>query len=86
MLFAPAHAPPVAFVAGVAGPLIGADLLRLREIERMGTAVASIGGAGTFDGIVISGLVATLLAPASRGDRARRAAVRSGFSREPRMP
>jgi uncharacterized membrane protein len=27
-----------------------------------GTGMASIGGAGTFDGIVVSGLVATLLA------------------------
>lgn len=54
-------APPIAFVAGVLGPLIGADLLNLREIDRLGTGMASIGGAGTFDGIVLSGLVATLL-------------------------
>lgn len=55
-------AAPVAFTAGVLGPLIGADLLNLRHIERISTGVASIGGAGTFDGIVLSGLVATLLA------------------------
>lgn len=58
----PQFAPPVAFVAGVLGPLIGADLLHLREIERLQTGMASIGGAGTFDGIVLSGMVAALLA------------------------
>jgi uncharacterized membrane protein len=53
---------PVAFVAGVAGPLIGADLLLLPEIKRTSAAVVSIGGAGTFDGIVLSGMLAALLA------------------------
>jgi uncharacterized membrane protein len=59
---APEHAPPLAFVAGVLGPLIGADLLHLRDIEKTATGVASIGGAGTFDGIVLSGIVAAYLA------------------------
>src|SRR5581483_10711522 len=54
--------PPVAFVAGVLGPLIGADLMHLREIPQMATGMASIGGAGTFDGIVLSGIVAAYLA------------------------
>lgn len=62
LLFLPDLAPVLAFVAGVSGPLIGADLLHLRDIEQISTGVASIGGAGTFDGIVISALVATLLA------------------------
>lgn len=62
LLLAPSHGPPVAFVAGVAGPLIGADLFHLGEIHELGSGVVSIGGAGTFDGIVLSGLVATLLA------------------------
>jgi len=53
---------PVAFVAGVAGPLIGADLLNLRRFERLHTGILSIGGAGTFDGIVISGIVAAFFA------------------------
>jgi uncharacterized membrane protein len=56
------HAPLVAFTAGVLGPLVGADLMHLRDIEELSTGVASIGGAGTFDGIVLSGLIATLLA------------------------
>lgn len=53
---------PVAFIAGVAGPLVGADLLHLREVTRMAIGVLSIGGAGTFDGIVLSGVLAALLA------------------------
>jgi uncharacterized membrane protein len=55
-------APPIAFVAGVLGPLVGADLLHLKDIEASGTGVLSIGGAGTFDGIVLSGIVAAYLA------------------------
>lgn len=53
---------PVAFVAGVCGPLVGADLLHLREFARVPAGIISIGGAGTFDGIVISGLAAAFLA------------------------
>lgn len=53
---------PVAFVAGVCGPLIGADLLHYREFTRISAGVVSIGGAGTFDGIVLSGILAALLA------------------------
>ncbi|MBI2360038.1 MAG: DUF1614 domain-containing protein [Deltaproteobacteria bacterium] len=58
----PDFAPPIAFVAGVVGPLVGADLLHLAEIKTIPTGMASIGGAGTFDGIVLSGLMAALLA------------------------
>ena len=61
-LLVPQFAPPIAFVAGVLGPLIGADLLHLREMETLQTGVVSIGGAGTFDGIVLSGMFAALLA------------------------
>lgn len=63
LLFAPEWAPPVAFTAGVLGPIIGADFLHLDDIASIGTGMASLGGAGTFDGIVLSGLVATLLVP-----------------------
>jgi uncharacterized membrane protein len=62
LLFAPNDAAPVAYIAGVAGPLIGADLLHLKEIEQSAVGIASIGGAGTFDGIVLSGIVAAYLA------------------------
>jgi uncharacterized membrane protein len=53
---------PVALVAGVLGPLVGANLLHLRDVPKMATAVVSIGGAGTFDGIVLSIILAALLA------------------------
>ena len=62
LLLAPGEAPPVAFVAGVVGPLVGADLLHWADVRRIGTGMASIGGAGTFDGIVLSGIIAAYLA------------------------
>ena len=42
-------------------PLVGADLLHLRDIEVSEIGFVSIGGAGTFDGIVLSGIVAAYL-------------------------
>ena len=62
MFMAPEAAAPVAFIAGVVGPLVGADLLHLRDVTKDSIGVASIGGAGTFDGIVLSGIVAAYLA------------------------
>lgn len=62
LLLSPDNAPPVAFASGVLGPLVGADLFHLNDIKKIATGSASIGGAGTFDGIVISALIATLLA------------------------
>ncbi|OGI48608.1 MAG: hypothetical protein A2151_02670 [Candidatus Muproteobacteria bacterium RBG_16_65_34] len=53
---------PLAYIGGTLGVLIGADLLRLDDIRRLGAPFASIGGAGTFDGIFITGIVAVLLA------------------------
>ncbi len=61
LFLAPAHAPGVAFCAGVLGPLIGADLLHPRDLGRRGAGLLSIGGAGTFDGIVVSGFLAVML-------------------------
>ena len=52
----------IAYIGGTLGVLIGADLLRLDAVRKLGAPVASIGGAGTFDGIFLSGLVAVLLA------------------------
>jgi uncharacterized membrane protein len=63
LLLAPGEAPAAAFIAGVLGPLVGADLLHLRQVSKVATTgIASIGGAGTFDGIVLSGIVAAYLA------------------------
>ncbi len=62
MGISPDHSAPLAYICGTLGVLIGADLLRLRDIRKMGAPIASIGGAGTFDGIFITGIVAVLLA------------------------
>ncbi|UCB55763.1 MAG: DUF1614 domain-containing protein [Thiotrichales bacterium] len=53
---------PLAYISGTMGVLIGADLLNFRRISQMGAVVASIGGAGTFDGIFMTGILAVLLA------------------------
>ena len=55
-------APPIAYVAGSMGTLIGADLLNLREVAHLGAPIVSIGGAGTFDGVFLTGIIAGLLA------------------------
>jgi len=52
---------PLAYIAGSLGTLIGADLLNLNKVRDLGAPVASIGGAGKFDGIFLTGLVAVLL-------------------------
>lgn len=62
LLISREHAPPLAYIAGSLGTLIGADLLNLWRIQGLGAPVASIGGAGTFDGIFLTGIVAVLLA------------------------
>ncbi|MCA9101910.1 MAG: DUF1614 domain-containing protein [Planctomycetales bacterium] len=53
---------PVAFTAGVLGPLVGADLMHLGDLSKVSVGMLSIGGAGTFDGIVLSGVLAALVA------------------------
>ena len=53
---------PLAYISGTMGVLIGADLLNFRHVSRMGAMVASIGGAGTFDGIFMTGILAVILA------------------------
>ncbi len=55
------RAPPVAYVAGSMGTLIGADLLNLQRVTELGAPMLSIGGAGTFDGVFLTGIIAGLL-------------------------
>ncbi|MCX8207065.1 MAG: DUF1614 domain-containing protein [Methanothrix sp.] len=50
-----------AYVSGTLGTLIGADILNLNRIQRLGAPVVSIGGAGTFDGVFLTGIIAVLL-------------------------
>jgi uncharacterized membrane protein len=67
------NAAPLAYIAGSLGTLIGADLLNLGKIGGLGAPIASIGGAGAFDGIFLIGILAVLLAciyPASRHEKA----------------
>ena len=54
-------APSLAYVAGTIGTLVGADLTHLGWARRMEAPVVSIGGAGTFDGVFVSGVLAVLL-------------------------
>ncbi len=58
----PGASAPLAYIGGTMGVLIGADILRLKDIRQMGPPFAAIGGAGTFDGIFLTGIVAVLLA------------------------
>jgi uncharacterized membrane protein len=66
LLIARQHAAVLAYAGGSLGTLIGADLLNLGVVRGLGAPVASIGGAGTFDGIFLTGIVAVLLASFSR--------------------
>jgi len=59
---APENSAPLAYIGGTLGVLLGADALRLRDVRSLGSPLASIGGAGTFDGVFITGLAAVLLA------------------------
>jgi uncharacterized membrane protein len=56
------YAAPLAYISGCLGTLIGADLLNLRVMGELGASIASIGGAGTFDGVFLTGILAVLLA------------------------
>jgi uncharacterized membrane protein len=61
LLCAPELRAPCAYISSTLGILIGADLLNLGQIRQLGAPVASIGGAGTFDAIFLSGIIAVLL-------------------------
>lgn len=65
--------PPLAYISGTIGTLIGADILSVLtpgvlpalsplELNRAQPLVLSIGGAGVFDGIFLTGIIAVLLA------------------------
>jgi uncharacterized membrane protein len=55
------YAPIIAYISGTLGTLIGADLLNLNKVSELGAPVVSIGGAGTFDGVFLTGIFSTLL-------------------------
>ena len=62
LMISPEHSAPLAYICGTLGVLIGADLFRLKDIKQMAVPIAAIGGAGTFDGIFFTGIIAVLLA------------------------
>jgi uncharacterized membrane protein len=66
LLLSRQHAAPLAYISGSLGTLIGADLLNLDRLQGLRAPVASIGGAGTFDGVFLIGIVAVLIASLSR--------------------
>jgi uncharacterized membrane protein len=66
LLLSRRHAAPLAYISGSLGTLIGADFLNLGKLQGLGAPIASIGGAGTFDGVFLIGIVAVLIASISR--------------------
>ena len=65
LLLVPSWMPPQVYFAyaysvGTLSALIGADLLNLNKIPDLGAPIASIGGAGTFDGIYLTGLLSII--------------------------
>jgi uncharacterized membrane protein len=66
LLLSRQYAAQLAYIGGSLGTLIGADLLNLGSVEGLHAPIASIGGAGTFDGIFVTGIVAVLLASLPR--------------------
>jgi uncharacterized membrane protein len=68
------YAAPLAYVGGSIGVLIGADLANLDKLQTLGAPVASIGGAGTFDGVFLAGVAAVLLSGIGGGAPSRRVA------------
>ncbi|HUZ11453.1 MAG TPA: DUF1614 domain-containing protein [Caulobacteraceae bacterium] len=62
LALSPRRAAPLAYVGGSLGVLVGADLLNLAKLQGLGAPVASIGGAGAFDGIFLTGIVAVVIA------------------------
>jgi uncharacterized membrane protein len=62
LLISRKYAAPLAYISGSIGTLVGADLMNLGLIRGLGAPVASIGGAGTFDGIFLTSILAVVLA------------------------
>jgi len=62
LMISPQDAAIIAYISGTLGCLIGADILNLKKIPDLGVPLVSIGGAGTFDAIFLTGIVSVLLA------------------------
>ena len=77
LLLSRRHAGALAYICGSLGVLIGADLMNLGRIRGLGAPIASIGGAGTFDGIFVIGLLSVVYAGWFTGRSRRRSAAPS---------
>jgi len=60
-IFYPENPAVCAYITGTLGVLIGADLLNLHRVKELHSTFVSIGGAGVFDGIFLTGLISALL-------------------------
>jgi uncharacterized membrane protein len=56
------RAASLAYIGGSLGALVGADLLNMGRVQGLSAPVVSLGGAGTFDGVFLTGIMAVLLA------------------------
>ncbi|MCX9012267.1 MAG: DUF1614 domain-containing protein [Candidatus Methanoperedens sp.] len=61
LMISPQDAAITAYISGTLGCLIGVDILNLGEIHDLGVPAVSIGGAGTFDAIFLTGIISVLL-------------------------
>ena len=77
------YAAPLAYVSGCMGTLVGADVMNIHRLGELGASIASIGGAGTFDGVFLTGVLAVLLAmsPVPAAPRRTRPLLRANRSR-----
>jgi uncharacterized membrane protein len=62
LLLSRQSAPSLAYISGSLGTLIGAALLNLGIMQELRAPIASIGGAGRFDGIFLTGILPVWLA------------------------
>ena len=62
LIISPRDAPIIAYISGTLGCLIGIDILNIRKIPDLSMKMISIGGAGTFDAIFLTGIISVLLA------------------------
>ena len=58
LLLSRQEAAPLAYIGGSLGTLIGADLTNLDKVSGLDASIVSIGGAGTFDAIFMTGILA----------------------------
>jgi uncharacterized membrane protein len=82
MLLSREDVAPLAYIAGSLGTLIGADFANLDKVRGLGAPVASIGGAGTFDGIFLTGILAVYWQAFTRGHTQRPPGSVSEMKRE----